>query len=167
MIQRDDEWIQAERYRTEDGFVREVNTSAGGQAVQAGTNGNRVTAGQTADGELYAGANGNVFRRTEDGQWETHTDGEWTSVNTEGARNSARSEADARGLDTSTFDTSSFDRGSFEANDPAASFERARSQNANIQRLERDRSARTSGRSRYESFNRDRSRSRRSGGRRR
>jgi len=155
VIQRDDEWVQAERYRTEDGFARQVESSAGGQVVQAGTNGNRVTAGQTADGELYAGANGNVFRRTEDGQWQTRSDGEWASVDTESARNSVQTEANARGFDTMTF----------QSRDRAGTIDGTRAQSADIQRLERDRSARTNGRSRYESFNRERSRSRSRGGR--
>ena len=149
VIQRDDAWVHAERYRTEDGFAREIESSAGGQMVQAGTNGNRVTAGQTADGEIYAGANGTVFRRTEDGEWETRSDGEWTSVDTQGARDSAQAEASARGVDATTLQSS----------DRASSVDGARSPSSDIQRLERDRSARTDGRSRYESFNSQRSRS--------
>ena len=158
VIQRDDNWVQTERYATEDGFRREVQTSEGGQAMQVGNYDNRATVGQTSDGELYAGANGNVFRRTEDGQWETRSDGEWSSVDTTGARDSVQSAANERGVDASSIGQS----------DRFSDAQRNQWQDFNIQQLERDRSARTGGRSRYESFKADRSRSfsgGRSGGR--
>ena len=142
VVQRDDNWVQAERYRTEDGFTREVQTSEGGQAVQAGTNGNRATVGQTAEGELYAGANGNVYRRNEDGEWETRSDGEWTSVDTEAAGDSARTKANDAGFDTSSRDQT----------ERVAGQQDLRSQSAELQQLERDTAARTGGRSRYDSF---------------
>ncbi len=142
VVRRDDNWVQAERYGTEEGFRREVESSAGGQAVQVGNQDNRVTAGQTADGDLYAGANGNVFRRTDDGGWERRDDGDWTSVDTASAADRARTEAGDRGLDRTTLDQT----------DRLGDFERAQSQAFDWQQLERDRSARTGGRSRYESF---------------
>ena len=158
VIQRDDNWVQTERYATEDGFRREAQTSEGGQAMQVGNYDSRATVGQTSDGELYAGANGNVFRRTEDGQWETRSDGEWSSVDTTGARDSAQSAANERGIDTSSIGQS----------DRFSDAQRNQWQDYDLQQLERDRSARTGGRSRYESFKADRSRSfsgGRSGGR--
>ncbi|MEL7546177.1 MAG: hypothetical protein AAGJ84_05970 [Pseudomonadota bacterium] len=142
VIQRDDNWVSAERYGTEDGFRREVETSAGGQAVQAGTADNRVTAGQTSDGDLYAGANGSVFRRTEDGEWEARQDGEWTSVDTEAARTEASNRATDMDLDRESFDQP--ERLSDLQTNQGFDFDR--------QSLERDLAARTGGRSRYDSF---------------
>ena len=158
VVQRDDNWVQTERYATEEGFRREAQTSEGGQAIQVGNSDAGATVGQTSDGELYAGANGNVFRRTEDGQWETRSDGEWSSVDSQGARESVQTAASDRGVDTSSIGQS----------DWISSAQRNNWQDFDIQQLERDRSARTGGRSRYESFKADRSRSfsgGRSGGR--
>ena len=149
VVQRDDNWVRAERYGTEDGFRREVQTSEGGQAVQVGNTQGRATAGQTGDGDLYAGANGNVFRRTEDGGWETRSGGEWTSVDTASAGDTVRTEASARGMEPNTLDQPERLSGYQSGQDWA--FDR--------QRLERDSLARTGGRSQYESF-----RSGRSGG---
>ena len=150
VVQRDDNWVQAERYGTEDGFRREVQTSEGGRAVQAGTTDGRATAGQTGDGDLYAGANGNVFRRTDDGGWETRSEGEWTSVDTTGAADAVRTEASARDMEPITLDQP----------ERLTTFDNSQSWDFDRQSLERDRSARTGGRSQYESF-----RSSRSGGR--
>ncbi|MEL6567666.1 MAG: hypothetical protein AAFQ22_04550 [Pseudomonadota bacterium] len=150
VVQRDDNWVRAERYGTEDGFRREVQTSEGGRAVQVGNTDGRATAGQTGDGDLYAGANGNVFRRTDDGSWETRSEGEWTSVDTASGADTVRTEASARGMEPITLDQP--ERLTSSQNSQSWDFDR--------QRLERDRSARTGGRSQYESF-----RSSRSGGR--
>lgn len=137
VVQRDENWVQAERYGDEDGFRRDVESSAGGQGTQIVTQDNRVAAGQTADGDLYAGANGSVYRRTEDGQWETRSDGEWTSVDSAAARDGAKTQAREMGLDPTTFDQRPQD---------------TQFGDLDLQQLERDLSARTSGRSRYESF---------------
>ena len=157
VVQRDDNWVRAERYGTEDGFRREVQTSEGGRAVQAGNTEGRATAGQTADGDLYAGANGIVFRRTEDGDWETRSDGEWTSVDTTGAADTVRTEASARGIEPITLDQP----------ERMTTFDSSQSWDFDRQRLERDRSARTGGRSQYESFRSSRSGDRSFQGRRR
>jgi hypothetical protein len=154
VVRRDDAWVSAERYGTEDGFRREIETSAGGQAVQVGGADNRATLGRTGDGELYAGANGDVYRRTEDGQWETRSDGEWTSVDTQAVRDDARTRADDFGADAERLSGMSGREG----------------WRSDVQRLERDLDARASGWSRYESFQSQRSGDRirgRAGGRRR
>ncbi|MEO1660315.1 MAG: hypothetical protein AAFR51_04960 [Pseudomonadota bacterium] len=147
VVQRDDNWVKTERYATEDGFRREAQTSEGGQAMQVGNYDSRATVAQTSDGDLYAGANGNVYRRTEDGQWETNSNGEWSGVNTAGARDSVQATANDKGIDTSSISQS----------DRFSDTQRNNWQTSDIQRLERDHSARTGGRSRYDSFKADRS----------
>lgn len=144
VVRRDDAWVSAERSGTEDGFRREIETSAGGQAVQVGAQETRATVARTGDGELYAGANGDVYRRTEDGQWETRSDGDWTSVDTQAVRDDARSRVDDLGVDAERLSS-------------VSGGDRWR---ADVQGLERDFDARANGWSRYESFQ-----SQRSGGR--
>lgn len=150
VIERDNNWVQSERYATENGYKRNAQSSQGGQAMQVGDYDNRATVAQTSSGDLYAGANGNVYRRTDDGQWETNSNGEWSSVNKPDADGNIQSKANERGFDTSSVT------------------HKNEWQNSNIQQLERDRTARTSGRSSYETFKANRSggiSSGRSGGR--
>jgi hypothetical protein len=142
VVQGNGNTVQAERYGTEQGFRRSVESSAGGQATQVGNADNRMTVGKTSDGELYAGANGNVYRRTEDGTWETRSNGEWNSVDSQAARSNAQTRANESG-----FNRESFDQGE--------RFDRSRgaySDGFDYSQLERDRSARMNGRSQYDSF---------------
>lgn len=150
VFQRDNNWVQSERYATENGYKREVQSSHGGQAMQVGDYDNRATVAQTSSGDLYAGANGNVYRRTDDGQWETNNNGGWTSVNKPVDDGSIQSKVNERGVNT-----------------PSAT-QQKQWQDFSIQQLERDRQARSSGRSSYETFKANRSgriSSRPSGGR--
>lgn len=150
VVRRDQDWVYAERYGTEDGFRREVQTSRGGQAVQAGSSDNRVTAAKTEDGEFYAGANGNVYRRNENGDWEYRSDGEWSSVDTQAARDQASSKAVEAGLDPASSDKLETIEGDGGLQDlgvrNSGTFQLDQVQ------LERDWAARTDGRARYESF---------------
>jgi hypothetical protein len=58
---------------TARGSVGTVETSAGGRGVAAsGAYGNNVAAGQTANGNKYAAANGNVYKNTGSGWDQTH-----------------------------------------------------------------------------------------------
>ncbi|MEL6246045.1 MAG: hypothetical protein AAFQ85_11910, partial [Pseudomonadota bacterium] len=91
-----------------------------------------------------------VFRRTDDGGWETRSEGEWTSVDTTGAADAVQTEASARDMEPITLDQP----------ERLTTFDNSQSWDFDRQSLERDRSARTGGRSQYESF-----RSSRSGGR--
>lgn len=139
VIQRDDKWVQSERYATESGYKRDVQSSNGGQAMQVGDYKNRATVAQTSSGDLYAGANGNVYRRTDDGQWETNNNGEWASVNTPETNSNIQAKANGRKFDTSS------------------TVHKSQLQGFNIQQLERDRAARSVGRSNYEKFKANRS----------
>jgi len=170
LVQRDENWVYAERYGTEEGFQRQVQTSEGGKAAQAGNADNRVTAAKTADGEIYAGANGAVYRRTEDGDWEHRSDGEWTTVDAQNARDQAATRASDAGYDLSTADQASAltaERAGDGQGLQQNAVESTRSFNFDQAQLERDWSARTGGRERYESFRASRSSSlgSRSGGR--
>ncbi len=170
VVQRDDDWVKAERYGTEEGFARQVETSQGGQAAQVGTTDNRATVGKTAEGDLYAGANGNVYRRTEEGEWETHSDGEWSAVDTDAARNEASGRAAEAGVDTSALSQTSVDKqaarnnassrasnqgidtSTLSQNERVTGLRSGQTGAADLQRLERDQSARTNGRADYNSF---------------
>ena len=56
--------------------------SGGGQAISGSTGlGERTTIAQSGSGDLYAGHDGNVYRKTDDG-WQQHGDGGWDNVDT-------------------------------------------------------------------------------------
>ena len=72
-VQRGDNWAQtahADNYR-KGTSTSGVRTSNGGAAVsRTGPNG-QTSIGRTAGGDVYAGHDGNVYRRTEGGGWES------------------------------------------------------------------------------------------------
>ena len=63
----------------------EMESSAGGSAVSVSNGTGRTSVGQSAGGDLYAGHNGNVYRRTDDG-WEQHTGDGWQQTDGAGAQ---------------------------------------------------------------------------------
>lgn len=69
--------------RRQDGrSVTAIEGSGGGQGVSmSGQGPGRTTIGQSGSGDLYAGHNGNVYKKT-DGGWSTYQDGGWQSVDT-------------------------------------------------------------------------------------
>jgi hypothetical protein len=67
-------------YSDARGTVAGAETSRGGKVVAAGNGeGDRSFVGRTGSGDIYAGRDGNVYRKNEDG-WQKYTDGGWNSV---------------------------------------------------------------------------------------
>ncbi|MEO0644427.1 MAG: hypothetical protein AAFY47_13585, partial [Pseudomonadota bacterium] len=123
---------------------------------QVGNQDNRASVAQTSDGDLYAGANGNVFRKTDDGSWEMRQDGEWASASDTVANSAAADSARSR-AETSGFDLSSTQGARESVQSSSGSFQGPQVGALEFQQVQRDWSARTSGRSRYESFRSGRS----------
>jgi hypothetical protein len=67
-------------YSTANGTVAGASTSAGGKAVGANTAWGNSAAGKTANGNMYAEHDGNVYKNTGNG-WEKYDNGSWNSVN--------------------------------------------------------------------------------------
>jgi hypothetical protein len=79
--------------------ARGYSNKAGGAAVGWNTSsGNRGFAGQTANSDLYAGRDGNVYRKTDNG-WEKYDGGSWTPVNPPDADGLTSLGAENRGRD--------------------------------------------------------------------
>ena len=92
-VQRGDNWAQtahAENYRRGTSTAG-VRTDSGAAAVsRTGPAGNRTTAVRTAGGDVYAGRDGNVYRRNDGGGWEqSNGSGGWSSVDGAAAREQA------------------------------------------------------------------------------
>jgi hypothetical protein len=67
-IKRDDQWAATARYTNDQGTLRGFKTSEGNRGFVARDENN-----------LYAGKNGEVYRRTEDG-WQKRQDGDWNDI---------------------------------------------------------------------------------------
>ncbi len=83
-VQRGDSWAQTahvDNYRNGTS-TSAARTSAGGAAVsRSGPGGSGGTVARTAGGDVYAGRDGNVYRKTEGGSWEQNNgSGGWSPV---------------------------------------------------------------------------------------
>ena len=144
-VQRGDSWAQtahAENYRRGTS-TSGIRTDSGAAAVsRTGPGGERTTVGRTQGGDVYAGRDGNVYRRTEGGGWEqSNGSGGWSSVEGGQASQQARDRAAQGGTQTR-------DRATTGATAGTTSSGWGSTQG---RQLEGDRSARTSGNDRTSS----------------
>ncbi len=84
--------------RQDERSATTIEASGGGQGISVSGEGpGRTTIGQSGSGDLYAGHNGNVYKKTDDG-WQHYEDGGWQLADTpdrgqgEGGRASTTSE---------------------------------------------------------------------------
>ena len=153
VVTRGDEWVHTGYYSDSRGTVAGAETSQGGRAGVAANEQGRVAGaesaaggsaravqteqgsayvGKDADNNLYAGTDGNVYKRSDDG-WSTYDDnGEWQSVDAPEGATERQQEAQGRAEQVSA------ERGSGER-----SGERARGERATGERTSGDRSSRT------------------------
>ncbi len=76
---QDGQSVATDTFRKGDSSVTRAEGSGGGSAVSVGNDGNRTTIAESAGGDIYAGHDGNVYRKTDDG-WQKHQDGGWSDV---------------------------------------------------------------------------------------
>ncbi len=77
---KDGQTVDTETRRDGRSSVTKAEGSGGGQAISAsGGLGDRTTIAQSGSGDIYAGHDGNVYRKTDDG-WQQHGDGGWSDV---------------------------------------------------------------------------------------
>ncbi len=83
LITHNDKWVQTQSEWDNNSRSTRFQTSEGGAgAVRRQGSGEDATRGgivRSGDGDLYAGKDGNVYRRTEDG-WSQRGDGDWNPV---------------------------------------------------------------------------------------
>ncbi len=77
---KDGQTVNTETRRQGSNSITKAEGSGGGQAISAsGGIGDRTTIAQTGSGDVYAGHDGNVYRKTDEG-WQKHDDGGWNDV---------------------------------------------------------------------------------------
>ena len=79
---KDGKTIESDVTRTAEGVQREFETSGGGQGVSMRSGEDSAFAFESGSGDVYAGKDGNVYQRTDDG---------WAPVENPGAQAAARS----------------------------------------------------------------------------
>ena len=73
--------VSTDTVRQGDRSVTKAEGAGGGSAIStSGGLGDRTTIAQSGSGDVYAGHDGNVYRKTDDG-WQQHGDGGWSDVN--------------------------------------------------------------------------------------
>jgi hypothetical protein len=74
--------MTTETRRNDGRSATSIEGSGGGQAISVSGEGpGRTTVGQSGSGDLYAGHDGNVYKKTDDG-WQHYDNGEWAAADT-------------------------------------------------------------------------------------
>jgi hypothetical protein len=81
-ITGDDRSAQVDTQRNNGRSASTIEGSEGGKGVSVSGQGpGRTTVAESGSGDLYAGHNGDVYKKTDDG-WQQHQDGDWNPVDT-------------------------------------------------------------------------------------
>ena len=162
-VSRGNDWVRGAHYSDSRGTVGGIRTSEGTGAIRvSGEEGSGFVA--KGKDNVYAGKDGNVYRRTEDG-WEKREDGEWQSSERqrgEGDRTREREQTSDRQVDRQR-DAQPGDRQAFDRRDSnrdLSSITQPRDRSRDTYRqLDRDRRSRMEGSRRSSNYG-----SRRTGG---
>jgi hypothetical protein len=134
-VQRGDSWAQTahvDNYRKGTSTSGVRTDSGAGAVTRTDRQGDRTTVGRTQGGDIYAGRDGNVYRRNEGGGWEQNNgSGGWSPV--EGGGQGAQAARDRAA------------QGSGQAGDRAGTTGSGWSNSTQGRQLEGDRGARSSG----------------------
>jgi hypothetical protein len=98
-VQRGDDWATTSRYTSNvtGRTTRTTQTSEGGQAISSRGPGGSTTVARSGDGDVYAGHDGNVYRKDGD-SFQKYDSGGWNDVQqpTQQQRDQAKSQAQTR-----------------------------------------------------------------------
>jgi hypothetical protein len=92
-VSKNGESAYSQHYSTAAGTTGSVQTSNGGKAAGAsGAYGNSAAVGKSANGNMYASADGNVYKNTGSGWDKYGSDGNWNSANSSAQHNDQSAE---------------------------------------------------------------------------
>jgi hypothetical protein len=107
-VQRGDQWATTSRYTNNvtGKTTRVTQGSGGGEAISRRGNGSGSTVARTGSGDVYAGHDGNVYRKQGD-SWQKYDNGSWNSAQPQTPQqvqrdSTARAEGTQRTRDAST-----------------------------------------------------------------
>ncbi len=79
-VARGDDWAVSNRASNSQGTVRHSYGSEGGSMTKVRTDQGTVRVGQDANNNVYAGKDGNVYKKDASGGWSKYENGGWNSV---------------------------------------------------------------------------------------
>jgi hypothetical protein len=166
VVTKGDKWAQTGHYTDSRGSIAGARTSEGGRVVAGSGQNGRGFVGQSGAGDVYAGKDGNVYKKTGNG-WQQYGNGGWNPVDSATPRNTAaqpaqNSTASARQPRASTADSKSPSQPiANQTNSISQRQQRpAAGQPSQFQDLNRDAQARQMGTEKAQSFQRQRPSSR-------
>jgi hypothetical protein len=157
--------IEGERTIGQGGTTT-ITGSGGGEAKSISQGGNRTTVGQSGSGDIYAGHNGNVYKKTDDG-WQHYENGGWQGVekpdrpagggNAASTRPSQAPAYSSEAVKPSTttrpggsYSGGSYPGGSYSGSRPSDRYNGGARPNDNMSQLDRDARARSGGYDRFQ-----------------
>lgn len=143
VVSRGESWAHAGFYSTDQGTVRALETSEGARAGSVQTDAGSAYVARDADNNVYAGSDGNVYRRDADG-WSTYSDGNWETVD----YSAERGDALARSENVRSLGSAS----KTSASESARSWSHSSKSASSLESLEQDWRARERGAQRSRSF---------------
>jgi len=90
-----------QHYTNEKGTVGSIKTSTGGKAVGASTEHGKSAVAKTGGGDVYAGHDGNVYKKTDSG-WQKYENGSWNSAQKPAPVNATQQSAQKTAQQSST-----------------------------------------------------------------
>jgi hypothetical protein len=97
-VSKNGESAYSQHSTTSQGTTGSVQTSSGGKAAGAsGAYGNSAAVGKTSSGNMYASADGNVYKNTGSGWDKYGSNGSWSSVNSSNSQHPSSSTSSAYG----------------------------------------------------------------------
>ena len=95
VVQRGDDWARAGHVTTDRGTAAHYQTSGGGSGTIISGGDSRGGVIRTGDDTVYAGKDGNVYKRDPNGGWSKYDNGNWAPVQRSDAQRQARTDASA------------------------------------------------------------------------
>jgi hypothetical protein len=130
-----------QHYSNANGTVATAQGSGGGSMAAASTKYGNTTAGKTANGNMFATHDGNVYKNTGSG-WSSYNNGNWNSVN---------SSANSRNAQTQNFQNSSANQAAAQQRSQSSQQSRQSMENRSSGSSEVDRSAQSRSRGEFQS----------------
>jgi hypothetical protein len=140
VVQRGDDWVRTGHYTDSRGTVAGFETSQGGRGVGVQTDEGRAGVAKGANDNLYAGKDGNVYKKSDSG-WSTYDDGSWSQIESPGTAAERQAQAQGRASER----RSDASAAGSDWSERASSFERGANQRDVVNQLDREARARAQG----------------------
>lgn len=155
-VQRGDDWIKSDGYANENYSRKKFEDSNDGKGGRLVRDDNKTSAYKTGSGDLYAGRNGNVYRKGEDGTWEKRQGGEWDPIERPTLNETQKSQIQERAssVDPDELQNRAKDFDRNQARERAQQFDNraTRERTREFDQLQRDSFNRNYGNDRYNNF---------------